>query len=63
MTVWATFINVHLKWGEPLLTICPLNDCVPDWDIDGSKPAKDNNLFALSKDLISPYSAIITAAN
>ena len=61
--VWATFINVHLKWGEPLLTICPLNYCFPDWEIDGSNPEKDNSLLALSKDLISLYSATITAAD
>ena len=43
--------------------ICPLNDCIPDSEIEGSNPAKDNNLLAFSKDLISPYSDIITAAD
>ena len=59
MMVIATFIKTYLKCPDPCLTILPLKSIVPDWMVEGSIPAKANNLEAEEKRLKSPTSPII----
>ena len=63
-TILAAFIKAKRKYLEPRLTITEwVEKNLPDWYIEGSSPAKANNLAGESNLDISPISAIIVPAN
>ena len=63
-TIQTAYIKAKRKYLEPRLTITEwVEKNLPDWYIDGSNPAKTNNLTGESNLETSPISAIIVPAS